>query len=60
MEFAWLPEKEQDNIAKHGINFTDASQIFRDPRRIERHDDDSSIDYEYSEIYPRGWQRANP
>jgi len=44
MEFAWLPEKEQDNIAKHGIAFSDAVQIFRDPRRIERHDDDSSDD----------------
>ena len=44
MEFAWLPEKEQDNIAKHGIAFSDAVQIFRDPRRIERHDDDSSND----------------
>jgi uncharacterized DUF497 family protein len=42
MEFAWLPDKELDNIAKHGINFTDAIQIFRDPFRIERHDDDSS------------------
>jgi len=41
MKFAWLPEKEQDNIAKHGITFSDAVQIFRDPRRIERHDDDS-------------------
>jgi uncharacterized DUF497 family protein len=43
MKFAWLPEKEQDNIDKHKVNFSDAVQIFRDPRRIERHDGDSSI-----------------
>jgi len=42
MEFAWTQEKEQDNIIKHGINFTDAIEIFRDPFRMERHDDDSS------------------
>ncbi len=101
MKFAWLPEKEQDNIAKHKISFSDAVQVFTDPRRIERHDDDSSIGeerwqtmglagkvlfvvytereeytwvisarfaepferriyYEDSNIYPRGWQRAEP
>jgi uncharacterized DUF497 family protein len=42
MEFAWTQEKEQDNITKHGINFKDAMEIFRDPFRMERHDDDSS------------------
>ena len=100
MNFVWQSEKEQENIKKHGINFPDAVQIFRDPRRIERHDDDSSISeerwqtmgmagkvlfvvytergedtwiisarkaeaferriyYEHSEIYPRGWERAD-
>jgi len=42
MEFAWTQEKEQDNIIKHGITFMDAIEIFRDPFRMERHDDDSS------------------
>ena len=42
MKFAWQPEKEQENIIKHGISFSDAVQVFRDPSRIERHDDDSS------------------
>nr|AGS51891.1 hypothetical protein [uncultured bacterium contig00002] len=42
MKFAWLPEKERDNIAKHGITFSDAIEVFRDPFRMERHDDDSS------------------
>jgi uncharacterized DUF497 family protein len=44
MEFVWSPQKERENIAKHGISFSDAAQVFRDPRRIERHDDDSSDD----------------
>jgi uncharacterized DUF497 family protein len=43
MIFEWLPEKELDNIQKHKVNFSDAIQIFRDPCRIERHDNDSSI-----------------
>jgi uncharacterized DUF497 family protein len=101
MEFAWRPEKEQENIEKHGITFSDAAEVFKDPRRIERRDDDNSDDedrwqtmgffndvlfvvyterdeytwiisarvaepferriyYGYSEIYPRGWERANP
>ena len=42
MKFAWRPEKEQENIIKHGITFKDAAEIFRDPFRMERHDDDSS------------------
>jgi uncharacterized protein len=44
MEFAWTQEKEQYNIIKHGVNFSDAMEIFRDPFRMERHDDDSSKD----------------
>ena len=46
MKFAWDPEKERLNIAKHGISFMDAREIFRDPFRMERHDDDNSIDEE--------------
>ena len=38
----WDPEKEWDNIKDHGVNFTDASDVFLDHFRIERHDDDSS------------------
>ena len=45
MVFEWDPEKEEDNIQRHGVNFTDASQVFRDYSRTERRDDDSS-DYE--------------
>ena len=42
MKFAWQPEKERRNIAKHGIAFSDAIEVFRDAFRMERHDDDSS------------------
>lgn len=100
MKFTWRLEKERDNIGKHGVAFSDAAQIFRDPRRIERRDDDSGIGeerwqtiglagkvlfvvytereeytriisarlaepferrvyYGDSDIYPRGWQRAD-
>ncbi|MCL2722261.1 MAG: BrnT family toxin [Treponema sp.] len=43
--FEWDPEKEQDNIAEHGVGFEAAERIFFDYFRMERHDDDSS-DYE--------------
>ena len=46
MKFAWQPEKERLNIAKHGIAFSDAIEVFRDAFRMERHDDDSSDDME--------------
>ena len=42
MVFEWDPQKERENIRLHGINFTDASDVFRDYLRVERRDDDSS------------------
>ena len=44
--FEWDEEKERDNIRAHGVNFSDASQVFYDYFRMERHDDDSSEDEE--------------
>jgi len=44
--FEWDDEKERDNIQAHGVNFTDASQVFYDYFRMERHDTDSSNDEE--------------
>ena len=43
MKFAWLPEKEEENISKHQLDFSDAMQIWKDPFRMERHDADNSI-----------------
>jgi uncharacterized DUF497 family protein len=42
MEFEWDSKKEEINIVAHGITFSDAMEVFRDPFRMERHDDDSS------------------
>jgi uncharacterized DUF497 family protein len=42
MKFEWDPEKEWDNILKHKLSFTTAVQIWRDPMRIERYDNQHS------------------
>ena len=44
MVFEWDEEKERDNVKAHGIRFSVAEQVFFDPLRMERHDDDSSED----------------
>ena len=44
--FEWDPEKERENFEVHGIHFETAEQVFFDPFRMERHDDDSSGDEE--------------
>ena len=31
--FIWHPKKEVINIRKHGINFTIAAKVFKDPKR---------------------------
>lgn len=35
MEFEWHDEKRETNIAKHGVDFADAIQIFRGPHLVE-------------------------
>ena len=32
-EFIWDPHKEWFNLFKHGVNFAQASMVFRDPHR---------------------------
>ena len=32
-DFVWDPQKEAENIRKHGIDFTTASHVFGDPQR---------------------------
>ena len=34
-QFEWDPNKEATNLAKHGIDFVDASEIFEDPQYLE-------------------------
>lgn len=34
MEFEWDPKKARDNLAKHGVSFETAKQVFGDPRVV--------------------------
>jgi hypothetical protein len=34
MNFEWDSNKEQSNIAKHGIDFAEASTVFGDPLEL--------------------------
>ncbi len=34
MQFEWDPAKNDSNLAKHGMSFVAASQIFDDPRHV--------------------------
>ena len=31
--FVWNPQKEADNIKKHGVDFSTAAKVFKDPKR---------------------------
>jgi uncharacterized DUF497 family protein len=42
MAYFWDPVKAAENIRDHGVFFDDVEFVFDDPRRIKRHDDDSS------------------
>ena len=46
LQFEWDDEKEQINIAKHGIDFEIASHVFLDPDRLEIFDEKHSTAYE--------------
>lgn len=48
MQFEWDDEKEQLNIAKHGIDFSTAALVFGDENRIEYYDEKHS---EYEDRY---------
>ena len=43
MEFEWDPEKEQSNMQKHGVDFTEAATVFGDPLELTISDPDHSI-----------------
>jgi len=34
MRFEWDPEKARGNLAKHGVSFNTASEVFADPNAI--------------------------
>ena len=43
MEFEWDPDKEQSNIQKHSVDFTEAATVFDDPLELTIADPDHSI-----------------
>lgn len=42
MRFSWDPAKERTNVARHGVDFTEAQQAFADPRALVLFDGDHS------------------
>jgi uncharacterized protein len=47
VRFEWDPEKEEANIAKHGVHFSEAKSAFYDPYRV------IAADLEHSVSEPR-------
>ncbi len=43
VEFEWNPEKEQSNVEKHGVDFTEAATVFGDPLELTIADPDHSV-----------------
>lgn len=41
-EFDWDPAKARSNLAKHGVSFEDAMEVFSDPLSLTRLDLESS------------------
>jgi len=42
MQFDWDPEKNDQNIRKHGVSFEEAQEAFADPRAMEEYDEENS------------------
>jgi len=42
MDFEWDPRKAESNLAKHGVEFTEAATVFGDPLAITYHDAEHS------------------
>ncbi len=43
-KFEWDPKKAKKNLQKHGVDFRQAANIFRDPNQITLYDEDHSND----------------
>ena len=43
VEFEWNPDKEQANVEKHGVDFTEAATVFGDPLELTIADPDHSV-----------------
>jgi uncharacterized DUF497 family protein len=44
LQFEWDPEKDAQNLAKHGVSFEEASSVFGDPFALTIDDPDHSHD----------------
>ena len=44
MEFEWNPSKEQSNVEKHGVDFTEAATVLGDPLELTIADPDHSVE----------------
>ena len=43
VKFEWNPSKEQSNVEKHGVDFTEAATVFGDPLELTIADPDHSV-----------------
>lgn len=50
MDFEWDPGKAAANLAKHGIAFEVAKDVFRDPARLILLDDSSEVEERWRTI----------
>jgi uncharacterized DUF497 family protein len=46
IEFEGDPRKAASNLQKHGVSFEEAITVFADPLRLQRGDEDHSLDEE--------------
>lgn len=44
MRFEWDDQKAVENLAKHGVSFGEATEVFYDPNAVETEDAEHSID----------------
>ena len=50
MDFEWNLAKATSNLAKHGVGFEDAIEVFDDPDRVERVDPGSRGELRFQAI----------
>jgi uncharacterized DUF497 family protein len=46
LTFGWDPEKNEQNVRKHGVSFSEAATVFGDPLSVTIQDPDHSVDEE--------------
>lgn len=48
--YEWDPRKEEENIHKHGVDFTEATTVFDDPLLLISEDDSSWVERRFFAI----------